>query len=152
MKCPYGDTRDSWINRKYADHKQHVMLLRQTQVNTKSVGLDELRFYGINKTITHWVNKIKNGSKPKYISSKEPLPILFPSLYFLFTCDSVSRDVTILDPMCTHSRSICTFQYLQSCPNTPTHTSTSTHVLTLWIHFVIARFVEMTIFWWRSLC
>ena len=53
MKFPYGDTRESWIKRKYADHKQHVMLLRQTQVNTKSVGLDELRFYGINKTINH---------------------------------------------------------------------------------------------------
>ena len=95
------------------------MLPRKTQVNTKSTGLDKLIFYGITKTITHWVNKIKNGANPKYISSKEPLPILCPSLYLLFTCESMSRDVTILDPMCTHSRLICTFQYPQSCPNTP---------------------------------
>ena len=106
------------------------MLLRKTQVNTKSVGLDGLIFYGINKTITHWVKKIKNGAKPKYISSKEPLPILCPSLYLLFTCDSMSRDVTILDPMCTHLRLICTFQYPQSCPNTP-HTLQHLHVFYL---------------------
>ena len=127
MKFPYGDTRESWIKRKYVDKKQHVMLPRKTQVNTKSTWLDKLRFYGITKTITHWVNKIKNGANPKYISSKEPLPILCPSLYLLFTCDSMSRDVTILDPMCTHSRLICTFQYPQSCSNTP-HTLQHLHV------------------------